>query len=91
MAERTREYSWYRTGCARLGQEPLEEAAFAVRWQELEDHAEKLKTAEKSGSPPEIDPSVRAEMQRRIKEDPFVKAVLVGMAEDPDAGENVVS
>ncbi len=79
---REREYRWYVTGCDRLGQTPLSEAEFAARWQEFEDHAERLKAAEASGTPPDVDARIREEMQRRIKDDPFVKAVLVGMAED---------
>jgi hypothetical protein len=86
MADRDREYRWYRVGCERLGQPPLEETEFARRWQEFEDHAERLKAAEAAGVAPDVDTTVRAEMQRRVKEDPFVKAVLVGMAEDGGAG-----
>lgn len=81
MTDRQQEYRWYRIGCERLGQEPLAEADFATRWQEFEDHAERLKAAEQSGVAPDVSPAVRAEMQKRIKDDPFVKAVLVGMAE----------
>ncbi|HLK56007.1 MAG TPA: hypothetical protein VKU00_05570 [Chthonomonadaceae bacterium] len=83
--ELTRTYVWYRTGCERLGQTPLSEAEFAARWQEFEDHAERLKEAEAEGSVAEMDPAARAEMQRRISDDPFVKAVLVGMAEEQSA------
>ena len=86
MADREREYRWYRIGCDRLGQEPLAPAAFAAQWQEFEDHAEKLKAAEATGAPPEIDAGARAAMQRRIQDDPFVKAVLVGMAEAESGG-----
>ena len=78
----TREYGWYRTGCERLGQTPLSEVEFAARWQEFEDYAERLKTAETEGAVDEMDAAARGEMQRRIKDDPFVKAVLVGMAEE---------
>lgn len=84
---REREYRWYRIGCDRLGQEPMNEAAFAARWQEFEDHAEQLKAAEESGTAPAIDAGVRAEMQRRMQEDPFVKAVLIGMSEEGFGGE----
>ncbi|HZO91209.1 MAG TPA: hypothetical protein VFB38_22990 [Chthonomonadaceae bacterium] len=86
MAGREREYGWYRVGCDRLGQTPLSEAEFEARWQEFEDHAERLKAAEASGVPPDVDAAVRAEMQRRIKNDPFVRAILVGMAEETSAG-----
>ena len=86
MADLTREYGWYRTGCERLGQTPMTEADFTVRWQEFEAHAERLKAAEVEGSVAEIDAAMRAEMQRRIQDDPFVKAVLVGMAEEQSAG-----
>jgi hypothetical protein len=85
MAHREREYRWYRLGCERLGHPPLDEATFAARWQEFEDHAERLRAAEASGSPPDVDAAVRSEMQRRIKDDPFVRAVLVGMAEENSA------
>ncbi len=81
MAGREREYLWYLTGCERLGQKPLDEAEFDVRWQEFEDHAERLKTAQSEGKMGEVEASLRTAMQRRVQEDPFVKAVLVGMAE----------
>ena len=51
--------------------------------QEFEDHAEKLRAVETSSKPPDIDAVTRAEMQRKVKDDPFVRAVLIGMAEDP--------
>jgi hypothetical protein len=86
MTEPEREYRWYRVGCERLGQAPLSEAEFAARWQEFADHAEKLKAAEASGQPPAVDATVRQEMQRRVRDDPFVKAVLVGMAETESTG-----
>ena len=82
MAGREQEYRWYQVGCDRLGQTPLDEAAFGTRWQELEDHAERLKAAESGKTLSDIDPQTRADMERRVKDDPFVKAVLVGMAED---------
>lgn len=86
MAAREREYRWYLIGCERFGYSPMREEEFTVRWQEFEDHAERLKSAEASGTAPDVDTAVRIEMQRRIKEDPFVKAVLVGMAEEQSAG-----
>jgi hypothetical protein len=86
MAQREREYRWYRLGCERLGQTPLDEAAFEGRWQEFEDHAERLKAAEASKTAPDMDAAVRAEMQRRVQDDPFVRAILVGMAEENSAG-----
>ncbi len=86
MAHREREYRWYRIGSERLGQPPLDEAEFEARWQEFEDHAERLKAAEASGSAPDVEAAIRAEMQRRIKDDPFVRAILVGMAEEDSAG-----
>jgi hypothetical protein len=79
---REREYRWYLTGCNRLGQSPLSEAEFAARWQEYEDYAEQLKAAEAEGTEAQMDAAHRAEMQRRFKEDPFVKATLIGMSED---------
>ena len=81
MADRTREYQQYLVGCDRLGHEPVDAETFATRWQEFEDHAESLRAAERKGVDPEIAPEVRTEMQERIKDDPFVKAVLVGMSE----------
>jgi hypothetical protein len=86
MADREREYRLYKIGCERLGQTPLSETEFAARWQEFEDHAERLKAAEQTGTPPDVDAALRAEMQQRIKDDPFVRAVLVGMAEAESAG-----
>jgi hypothetical protein len=82
MAELEREYRWYLKGCDRLGQAPLDQATFAARWQEFEAHAEQLKAGETGGDLSAIAQEVRAEMQQRVKADPFVKAVLVGMAED---------
>ncbi|HLK60716.1 MAG TPA: hypothetical protein VKU00_29405 [Chthonomonadaceae bacterium] len=82
MAGREKEYRWYRTGCERMGQVPLDEAAFEARWQEYEDHAEKLKAAETKQSLSELEAERRAEMQHRLKSDPFVQAVLIGMKED---------
>ena len=81
MAGREQEYSWYVIGCDRLGQAALGEAEFAARWQELEDHAERLKAADLNKTLPDLDARARADMEARVKDDPFVKAVLVGMAE----------
>ena len=80
MVSREQEYSWYRIGCERLGQPPLDETVFALRWQELEDHAERLKAADADKTLLDLDLQMRAEMEERTKDDPFVKAVLVGMA-----------
>jgi hypothetical protein len=82
MPSREQEYRWYRTGCERLGQAPFDEATFETRWKELEDHAERLKAAAAGNTLSALDPQDRADMERRVKDDPFVKAVLVGMAED---------
>ena len=82
MAGGEREDRWYRTGCERLGQTPLDEAAFEIRWQEYEDHAEKLKAAEAKQTLTELEAERRAEMQQRMQSDPFVQAVLIGMSED---------
>jgi len=82
MVSREREYHWYLTGCDRLGQTPIGEAEFAARWQEFEDHAERLKAAEAEGKFDGIEADMRAVMQQRVKDDPFVKAILVGMAEN---------
>ena len=80
------EYRRYRIGCERLGYTPISAEEFAARWQEFEDHAERLRAAEKGGSLTDVDAAVRAEMQKRIKDDPFVRAILVGMAEEDSAG-----
>jgi hypothetical protein len=82
MAEYEREFRWYLIGCDRLGHTPLDAAEFTARWLELESHAERLKQADKEKTLSELEVGKRAEMQRRIKDDPFVKAVLVGMAEE---------
>jgi len=83
------EYRQYTTGCSRLGHVPIDEAAFAVRWQEFEAHAELLKAAEESGQPPDVDAALRVEMQQRVDNDPFVRAVLIGMAEAQDHEQNL--
>ncbi len=75
------EYHWYVIGCDRLGQTALGQAEFAARWQELEDHAERLKAADAGRTLADLDAQARADMESRVKDDPFVKAVLVGMAE----------
>ena len=80
--EREEEFRGYLRGCNLLGQIPVSQEEFLVRWQEFEQYAEQLKTAEAAGSVEEIDRAQRAEMQQRFKDDPFVQAILVGMAED---------
>ena len=82
MSSREQEYRWYRVGCERLGQSPLDKADFEARWQELEDHAERLKVADADKTFSALDPQTRADVERRVKDDPFIKAVLVGMGED---------
>lgn len=77
-----REYHWYVIGCDRLGQKPVSEAEFRERWQEFEAHAEQLKAAEADNTLPELNIVRRAEMEKRVKDDPFVRALLVGMAEE---------
>ncbi len=54
---------------------------FAERWQEFEDFAERLKSAEAGESLHTLDSVQRANMQKRVNDDPYVRAVLVGMAE----------
>ncbi len=76
------EYRWYKIGCSRFGFAELSEADFIARWREFEDQAEALKAAEATGKFEGLDKAKRAEMQARIQDDPFVKAVLVGMAEE---------
>ncbi len=88
MPDRTPEFRWYLVGCARLGHAPLPEAEFSARWQEFEDHAEKLKATEATGSAPDVDARTRAEMRERFKTDPLVDAVLVGMAESGVMGDS---
>jgi hypothetical protein len=80
--EHEAEYGHYLRGCNRLGQIPVSKEEFLTRWQEFEQYAEQLKTAEAAGSVEEIDKARRAEMQQRLKDDPFVQAILVGLAED---------
>lgn len=77
-----KEYHWYVLGCDRLGQSPVTPEEFAIRWQEFESHAEQLKTAEANGTLLKLDTANRAEMEARMKDDPFVRALLVGMAEE---------
>jgi hypothetical protein len=84
MNQESPEYRWYLTGCERLGQEPLPYEQFAERWQEFEDHAEKLKAAEASGKLADVDAALRRQLQQSIQHDPFVKAMLVGMSECGD-------
>lgn len=81
MAEYEREYQWYLTGCNRLEQIPVSKEEFLTRWQEFEQYAERLKAAEESNAVAEVDAAQRAEMQARVKDDPFVQAIMVGMAE----------
>ena len=81
------EYRWYKIGCDRFGYEEMSEADFVVRWSEFEAHAEALKAADATQNFESLDTEKRAEMQARMKEDPFVKAVLVGMAEENQSKE----
>lgn len=73
------EYQWYLIGCRQTGQEPLDEVAFALRWQEFETHAEQLKSAETEGQVEDLPSAIRTRMQQSIQKDPFVKAILLGM------------
>ena len=84
MSDRSREYRLYRIGCDRLGQSPMGESEFEARWADFESYAETLKAAELAGAPPDVDAAMRAEMQQRVKDDPFVRALLIGMAEEGD-------
>ena len=77
-----KEYHWYVLGCDRLGQAAVSPKEFAGRWQEFEAHAEQLKTADASGALLTLDATKRADMEARMKDDPFVRALLVGMAEE---------
>ena len=77
-----KEYHWYVIGCDRLGQAPVAQKEFASRWQEFEAHAEQLKAADANGTLLKLDAADRAEMEARMKNDPFVRAILVGMAEE---------
>lgn len=76
----SQEYEWYLIGVRQMGLEPLDEAAFAARWREFQEHAERLKEAEAGGQIEDLPPAQRTEMQQRVKNDPFVRAVLLGMA-----------
>lgn len=82
MAEYEREYQQYLIGCNRLAQIPVSKEEFLTRWQEFEQYAERLKAAEETNTVAEVDASLRTAMQARVKDDPFVQAVLVGMAEE---------
>ncbi len=77
-----KEYHWYVLGCDRLGQAPVSQKEFAGRWQEFEAHAEQLRAADANGTLLKLDAASRAEMEARMKDDPFVRAILVGMAEE---------
>lgn len=83
--EREREYGWYLIGTNRLGHDAVGYEEFVTKWQEFEDHAELLKTADVEETLNAVDAEKRREMQARLKTDPFVKAVLVGMSEDTEA------
>jgi hypothetical protein len=85
MVEHEREYRQYLNGCNRLGQTPVSKEEFLTRWQEFEQYAERLKAAEEAGSVAEVDAVERAAMQQRAK-DPFVQALLIGMAEEGQGG-----
>ena len=80
--EHETEFRRYLAGCNHLGQIPVSKEEFLTRWQEFEQYAEQLKTAEAAGSVEEIDKVRRAEMQQRLKDDPFVQTIIVGMADD---------
>lgn len=75
------EYQWYLTGCERLNYEVLPYEAFSERWQEFEDFAERLKSADEEKTLHDLDSLQRSNMQKRVNNDPYVRAVLVGMAE----------
>ena len=77
-----REYGWYMKGCNRLEQEPVSKEEFLTRWLEFEAFAEQMKAAEKTGTIADVDAAQRETMQSRVKSDPFVQAILVGMAEE---------
>lgn len=78
---RETEYRWYLAGCNRLDRTPLSKEEFCTRWQQFEDYAETLKTAERDGKLLDLDPKWRANMEREIQNDPVTKAVLIGQAE----------
>ncbi len=75
------EYQWYLIGCERLDMDALGYEAFEARWQEFEEFAEQLKTAETEETLHTLDNQQRVLMQKRVNGDPFVRAILVGMAE----------
>lgn len=76
------EYQQYLRGCQRLGQEAVTLEEFQRQWDRFEEHAEALRSAERAGSLASLPATDRAAMQQRVQNDPLVKALLVGMAED---------
>ena len=82
-----REYQWYLIGTNRLGHNTLPYPEFAEKWQDFESHAEQLKAADADANFADVDAAKRAEMQAAMKNDPFVRAVLVGMSTDPDTAQ----
>ncbi len=79
-----REYGWYLAGCRAYGYTPIPREEFAESWREFEAHAERLRAAEAASAEPDIAPEERVRMSARVSNDPFVKAILVGMAESQD-------
>ena len=81
MKDRSQEFAWYLLGCDRLDRTPVSREEFETLWQEYEDYAESLKSAESAGTLAELDHDARKKMEARIQADPLLKAVLVGQAE----------
>lgn len=75
-------YRWYTIGCQRLGREPMPYEEFEARWQEMQAHALQLQKAEEQNALNQLDPQIRARMQERVRTDPMIRALLIGMAEE---------
>jgi hypothetical protein len=81
MASYEREYRWYLIGCNRLGQQPVSQTEFSAEWLEYETIAERLKQADAQGTLA-LESDARRHVKERGKDNPFIKAILVGMAEE---------
>ncbi|CEK17571.1 hypothetical protein [Chthonomonas calidirosea] len=76
------EYRWYCIGCERLGREPMPFELFEAYWHEMQQHALRLQEAEANNALATLDPNLRAQMQQRVRSDPMIRALLIGMAEE---------
>lgn len=87
MSEYERAYEWYCVGCQRLMQEPVGREQFLALWREYEAFAAQLMAAEASGTVQSIDPMLRERMRLRAKQDPFLRAILIGIVETGSVSE----